>query len=68
MNTFSLSKSELEAAKLFIKEQNKKAPANAGAIGGRWSYQFTPTSIGVISSIVDNVTKETKDLTDFDNW
>ena len=30
--------------------------AGSGAIGGRFTYKFTPTSIGVIGTVVDGIT------------
>ena len=42
-----------------IKEWMDGLPkANSGPIGGRFKYEFTPTSIGTIASVVDTVTKE----------
>ena len=42
-----------------IKEWIEKRPEfNEGAIGGRYTYQFTPTSIGVIGTIIDGMTGE----------
>lgn len=35
-----------------------KYPTNTGAIGGRFTYQFTKTSIGVIGTIIDGVSQE----------
>lgn len=34
-----------------------------GAIGGRYTYKFTPTSLGNIVKVIDNYTKEELDLT-----
>ena len=40
-----------------IDEWKDKLPkANSGAIGGRFTYEFVPTSIGVIGVIKDSVT------------
>jgi hypothetical protein len=39
-----------------------------GAIGGHLTYSFTPTSIGTIVVVENNVTKEKIDLTDYDLW
>lgn len=39
-----------------------------GAIGGRVTYSFTPTSIGLIIKVTYSLTNETIDLTDYDNW
>lgn len=35
-----------------------------GAIGGRYTYQFTPNSLGIGVCIIDNLTKEVLDVTD----
>lgn len=42
-------------------------PTNCGAIGGRLTYVFTPTSLGVISS-VRCACGEEETLTNFDEW
>jgi len=39
-----------------------------GAIGGRYTYKFTPTSLGVIAKVKDCITKTEIDLTDYDAW
>ncbi len=39
-----------------------------GAIGGRYTYSFTPTGIGTIVKVHDAISKETLDLTDYENW
>lgn len=39
-----------------------------GAIGGGYTFSFTPTSIGLIIQISNNVTKEMLDVTDYENW
>lgn len=36
-----------------------------GAIGGQFTYEFTPTSIGVIIVVKDAITDEKIDLTDY---
>lgn len=42
-----------------IKEWIEKRPkCNEGAVGGRYTYKFTPTSIGVIGTIIDGMTGE----------
>lgn len=40
----------------------------AGAIGGRITYSFTPTSLGVVIKARDFFTKKEIDLTDYDSW
>lgn len=39
-----------------------------GAIGGELTYEFTPTSIGVVVKVTHAGTKEVLDLTDYENW
>ncbi len=39
-----------------------------GAIGGRLTFSFTPTSIGVITIVTDNLTKETLNITNYEEW
>lgn len=61
-------KSEQEAINLWIKEQNCKVENHGGAIGGRYTYMYTPTSLGCIIKVRDNVTHEEKDFTDYGSW
>jgi len=39
-----------------------------GAIGGALTYSFTPTSLGEIKVVLDSVTGEKLDYTDYENW
>jgi len=39
-----------------------------GTIGDRYTYSFTPTSLGIIVIVKDNVTNSEINLTDFSNW
>ena len=39
-----------------------------GTIGDRYTYSFTPTSLGLIAFVKDNVTNSEINLTDFSNW
>ena len=39
----------------------------SGAIGGRLTYSFTPTSLGIITVVKCACGKEIN-LTDYDNW
>jgi len=40
----------------------------SGASGGRFTYQFTPTSLGMVSKVIDNLKKDEIDLTDYTSW
>ena len=39
-----------------------------GAIGGRYSFEFAPSSIGVFIFVEDAVTKERLDLNDYNSF
>lgn len=39
-----------------------------GAVGGSLTYSFTPTSLGVCVKVTDAFTKETIDLTEYEDW
>lgn len=50
---------------------DKKIPQYCGAIGGRFTYSFTPTSIGTVVTVTDSLAKEDDptaklDISDFD--
>jgi len=68
MNGFSLDKKEQIKANDWINKQLKEKPKEVGAIGGRFTYSFTPTNLGTIISINDNSTHESLDLTDYSSW
>ena len=50
---FELSKEENTKYKKWLTKHDKKCPYknNEGSIGGRLTYCFTPTSLGVITEI-----------------
>lgn len=62
---FELTEKEEILAWKFIKE---KQVEYCGAIGGQFTFTFTRTSLGQISTIIDCVSKEELTLTDFDEW
>ena len=41
---------------------------NTGAIGGRFTFMITPTSLGTVVKMKDEITGEIKDFTDYDSW
>jgi len=52
-----------------IKEWVETLPTGPyGSIGGRLSYTFTPTSLGVITVIKDAMSGEEINITDFESW
>lgn len=65
---FELSKKEEKLIEKFEKKQRKKDPDEMGSVGGRFSYIVTPTGIGILVGVRDNLLNEEKDVTDFNNW
>ena len=45
-----------------------KVNSLTGAIGGRFTFEFTPTGIGMAIKIKDKITKQDLDLTDYESW
>jgi hypothetical protein len=66
--TFTVEDTEVEDANKWMKEQKEKHPHQGTTIGGRFSYKFTPTGLGVAVSICDNLTGESEDVTDVSMW
>lgn len=62
-NIFILTPAQLEKIEAW-KATHKKV--NTGAIGGRYIYQFFPTSLGQIVTVKDDMTGEELDLTNYD--
>ena len=66
---FSLSGEELENYNKWLKDHNKVCPfkngTSQGAIGGRLTFNFTPTSLGTVCG-VKCACGEEKDLTVYD--
>lgn len=52
---FALSKDEVQKMNAWLKQHNETCPnagsKKQGAIGGRLTYYFTPTTLGVFSSV-----------------
>ena len=65
MYKFELTEDQI---KKFEKWQKKHEPMYTGAIGGRYTFEFTPTSIGIAVVAVDNLTHTELNLTDYENW
>jgi len=55
---FAISENEDNLIKEWEKGIMEKYPANSGAIGGRFHYEFIPTGIGTVGIVVDSFTKE----------
>ena len=66
--TFTVEDTEREAANKWILEQKKNHPHPGTTIGGRFSYRFTPTGLGVGVEVIDNLTGASENVTDYDLW
>ena len=67
---FELNNKENKAINAWIekhREEHKMHPDACGAIGGRWTYKFTPTGLGIIIIIQCTCGAE-ENVTDFDSW
>ncbi len=65
---FELTEEDEKKYRTWLKEHKKVCSVkNAGAIGGRITFQFTPTSLGVIT-VVTCICGEELILTDFEGW
>jgi len=65
---FEMNDREYCKAALWINKQIAKNNSHGGCSGGRFTYSFTPTSLGLATEVTDNVTKETCNVTDYENW
>jgi len=76
MATFKLSEKQWQKFKTFEKEQDQKVAklrrvsgaANYGAIGGGYKFVFTPTNMGTVAGVINQVTKDELNLTDYNEW
>lgn len=55
---FPISEKEYEKINEWIEKQMEKNPGNGGAIGGRFRYEFIPTGIGTVGTIIDIFTED----------
>jgi hypothetical protein len=57
-----------ESLEKLQKWQEKQEFRALGAIGGSYTYSFTPTTLGVVVKVKNNANGEEIDLTDYENW
>lgn len=67
MIKFELNKHQTVRANEWMNGKLKDG-AYTGAIGGRFTFSFTPTSLGEVIKVTDSITNETLDLSDYDSW
>lgn len=63
--TFSIDDEQLKKLDQWMAAKTKKY---TGAIGGRFTYSFHPTSLGVIIKVKDEVDGSVIDLSDYLDW
>lgn len=51
-----------------LSEPNTDGSSKGGAIGGNFTLELTPTSLGMIYVVKDSYTKTEMNLTDFGSW
>lgn len=56
-----------QAAKL-SEWMSAHTPVYSGAIGGRYTFECTPTGLGQVLKVKDEVTKTEIDLSDYESW
>jgi len=65
---FELDEDQIERANKFSKEHECPfKESGVGAIGGRISYRFTMTGLGIIE-VVECACGKSLNLTDFESW
>lgn len=62
---FELTDEQERVANEWIETRDREAH---GPIGGRWSYRFTPTTVGACVYLVDNASGDELDLTEYDSF
>jgi len=67
MYNFELDETQIKQFEKWRKKQIKKDQSTFTA-GERWSFIFTPTGIGLITYVKDNITDDKIDLTDWENF
>ena len=55
---FPITEEEHKKINEWIKKQMEKNPSTGGAIGGRFRYEFIPTGIGTVGTVIDIFTED----------
>ena len=78
---FAIDEKQAEKLRAWSAEQDKKVVEKQkgtelehegipyyGCSGGALTYMFTPTTLGLAIEVKNNITNETINLTDYDEW
>ena len=55
---FPISEKDDKKINEWIEKQMGKNPSIGGAIGGRFKYQFLPTGVGTVGTVIDTFTQD----------
>ena len=64
--TFSLSAQQWDRFKSW--KETRSSGTIAGAIGGRYTFSFTPNGLGIMATVNDNLDPGSEDLTEYEDW
>lgn len=64
---FNLTKEQIQKVNEWHKEQTKDKPYT-GAIGGQFTYSFSPNNLGLVTKVKNELTGEVLDVTDYSDW
>lgn len=67
MDDLCITEAQYDKAHVWMEAQDQKHEEQS-TIGGRYTFEITPTSIGVAVVVVDQVLHEKLDLTNYDTW
>lgn len=62
---FYINDSQLKKLDEWMRNKPKKY---TGAIGGRFTFLFHPTTLGVVVKVKDETDQTEVDLSDYENW
>ena len=72
---FKLEPEQLEEISKWMEAQDAAVAAKQGkdhpyygCSGGSYTYHFTPTTLGLVVKVTNNLTKEEIDVTDYHMW
>ena len=68
---FKITEKDCEKLDIWRDEQDSKVReknSNYGAMGGGYTFMFTPTNLGMIIKVKNVLTGDTVDLTDWDDF
>ncbi len=65
---FQASETEHQTYVAWYREHEKTCQGSTGAIGGKYTFSFTPTGLGDVVKVSCGLCGEVKDCTDFDQW